>query len=175
MSKLSDLPGVMNTDNAVGGVDRSAPEGAYKSAHANFAPGSVRYVPAQPPPHKPGELTHEEFSRYQEMVFDKLRNLGTTKGIEYAGRKDRFANFTAIAAKLDMPRNKVLWVYLEKHLRAIESYMREGQVFSEAIEGRIDDSIMYLILLRGMLFADQCVNLTATDKASLLDAMTSRQ
>ncbi len=97
-------------------------------------------------------MTHQEFAQHQEKLFERLRELGTTKGVEYAGDQDRFNNFNSLAAELEMPREKVLWVYLAKHLRSIQSWLRKGFVLSnESIEGRLEGAILYLVLLHGMV------------------------
>lgn len=81
-------------------------------------------------------------------TFDNLTVLSCTKGKEYAGSDDRLANFKRLGADLGMDPRAVLWVYLTKHLDAIRSYLRRGHVLSEPIEGRIDDAILYLVLLK---------------------------
>lgn len=74
-----------------------------------------------------------------------------TKGKEYAHSESRFANFDRGAERLGISRTMILNVYLHKHLDAIDSYVKTGQVHSEAIRGRIVDAITYLGLLAGIL------------------------
>lgn len=86
---------------------------------------------------------------YLPAVHARMVQLSKTKGQEYAGSDDALANFRRIGAQLGLPPQVVLWVYLGKHIDAIASYVRNGHVLSEEpITGRIDDAILYLILLR---------------------------
>lgn len=79
--------------------------------------------------------------------------LSNTKGVEYANsNSDANANFKKLGAELDLDPKKVLWVYLQKHLYAITSFLRTGKVFStESIKGRIHDAILYLFILLTMM------------------------
>jgi hypothetical protein len=91
---------------------------------------------------------------FNDLFHETVNNLGvlsSTKGIEYAGDVDRLSNFKRLGKELDMDPERVLWVYLTKHLDAIRSYLRANCTLSEPIEGRIDDAILYLILLKGLI------------------------
>ena len=97
-------------------------------------------------------MTREEFiEEYLPMVHGRMVELSSTKGREYAGMEDTHANFRRLAERLDLEPRQVLMTYLAKHLDAIESWVRDGLTHSEeGITGRIDDAILYLILLRAM-------------------------
>jgi hypothetical protein len=97
------------------------------------------------------EMTHPEFVAYQKTILDKVVGMGDTKGKEYANSESRFANFDRAAAELGLTNIQVAWVYTKKHLDGIASYCRTGQIFSEPIEGRIVDAIVYLTLIAGMI------------------------
>lgn len=101
-------------------------------------------------------MTFEQFDRHAEQVFEQIREMGRTKGQEYAnGNAGRFGNFDRLALELGMDRKQVLWVYLQKHLDAMRSYIRLGKTLStEPIEGRILDALVYLLLLHGMVRED---------------------
>ena len=98
-------------------------------------------------------------SRFQKLLnqtFAQMVELTASKGEEYANNAatpdaDQHANFRRLAAELGMTDQQVLSVYLTKHIDAIKSYLKVGRVYSEPIEGRIDDAILYLILLKGMI------------------------
>lgn len=97
--------------------------------------------------------------RFQQLIastFTAIRDLTATKGQEYSNTAaqhdaDQHANFKRLAAELGLTPEKVLSVYLTKHLDSIKSFIRTGAVLSEPIEGRIDDAILYLILLKGLV------------------------
>ena len=83
--------------------------------------------------------------------------LTETKGEEYKRSDDnQFANFERGAKDFGVTREVVLSIYLSKHYDAIKTYIKDGMAgtrrhYSEPITGRIDDAILYLLLLRGML------------------------
>lgn len=98
-------------------------------------------------------------SRFRETIdelYKRLVSLTETKGEEYKRRDDnQFANFERGAQALGLTREQVLMVYLSKHLDSIVTYVKDraaGQekVYAEPISGRIDDAILYLLILRGM-------------------------
>lgn len=82
----------------------------------------------------------------------------TTKGAEYTvGSPDRLANFKKEAARLRRPGLPIemqdIWsIYVNKHLSAIESYIRNGCTVqsNEPISGRIMDVIVYMLLFHKM-------------------------
>ena len=97
-------------------------------------------------------MTHEEFKKFQYDLLQEVIKMGETKGKEYANGADRFGNFNRLSERLDLSNTKVGWVYLAKHLDAIESFIRTGETFSEeSIRGRFVDSITYLTLILGMI------------------------
>jgi len=97
-------------------------------------------------------MTFEEFDKYQEELIKKVVEMKSTKGIEYAHSKERFANFNRLAEQLDSDNLTIAWIYTVKHLDAIVSYISRGKIFStEPIEGRIVDAITYLTLIAGMI------------------------
>jgi hypothetical protein len=88
----------------------------------------------------------------------KMLQLTESKGEEYkAGDADQFANFNRQARDLGLDRKAILMVYLSKHLDSIRNFVRLGDKakLSEPIAGRIEDAILYLYLLLGMVKDDQ--------------------
>lgn len=99
-------------------------------------------------------MNNERFWKLMDDTWANLRALSNTKGQEYAHSADRLANFKRLAEELNMTPEQVLWVYFTKHKDSIVSYIKPKQtkpVLSEPIEGRIDDAILYLILLKGLI------------------------
>ena len=71
---------------------------------------------------------------------------------EYARTKDDvFANFKRIADDLDSTQEKVLLTYFLKHKDGIVSWANGHKSQREDVRGRIKDSIVYLMLLWGMI------------------------
>jgi hypothetical protein len=118
-------------------------------------------------------MTFDEFDKIAEQIVTQVRRMRETKGREYSQTADRFDNFNRLAARLNLPRNKVLLVYLTKHLDAIESYVQNGRTCSsEPIFGRIVDAITYLMLLGGMIAEDEAQSRTPTRPPTTQDPPT---
>lgn len=96
-------------------------------------------------------MTYEEQAKIEERVFALVRELRETKGKEYAPEDDTFADFKEVAAESGVAPLQCWAVYVKKHQRAIDAYIREGTVKSEAIEGRIIDVIVYHMMLLGLI------------------------
>ena len=101
-------------------------------------------------------MKHEEFDKIVEETFETLRRLLVEKGGEYAGDKDRLANFKRNAERLGLLPETVWAVYFAKHIDAIFQYTSDLQngvnrTRSEPISGRVDDALNYLLLFKGLL------------------------
>lgn len=99
-------------------------------------------------------MNKADFLAVLDDTAENLRCLTESKGREYAGSADQLANFKRLGETLGMPPEAVLLVYLTKHLDSINSYVRElpEPAPSEPITGRIDDAILYLVLLKALIF-----------------------
>ena len=96
--------------------------------------------------------TFQDFEKILNTMIAEEKEIGATKAQEYANSDDRLANFRRLAKELDLTPEKVLWVYLKKHLDSIAYYIKAGCVKSdEPIESRIKDARVYLSLLRAMV------------------------
>ena len=104
-------------------------------------------------------MKSSEFRNSIDQLHARLVELTATKGEEYKRREDnQFANFERGAKALGLTREQVLMVYLSKHLDSITTFVKDQanpdtpvREYAEPITGRIDDAILYLLLLRGMV------------------------
>jgi hypothetical protein len=98
-------------------------------------------------------MNRETFEKYvDEVVLSEIKKIRMSKGINYSGKEDYLKNFKTIGEELNISPEKVLWIYLRKHLDAIRSYIKEEYVDdTETIESRIYDAINYLLLLLGIV------------------------
>lgn len=96
-------------------------------------------------------MNRKDFTTFQREIFDRCVKLSETKGHDYSGDKDALENFKRNGNRLGLSPLKVLAVYMNKHLDAIDTYIREESVKSEPIEGRIEDAITYLTLLAALI------------------------
>ena len=91
---------------------------------------------------------------FREFIIacDKLL---TVKGHDYTqgaeGDYGRLKNFYTGSEALGLTPLQVLGVYFKKHIDAVFTFIKKGQVESEPIEGRIYDCINYLLLLGKMV------------------------
>ncbi len=87
-----------------------------------------------------------------EDLLDGIRELWQRKGADYTrGSEDRLANFRRNAESLGLDMRQVWAVYASKHWDAIMTWVKNGQVESEHIEGRLYDIATYALL--GILIA----------------------
>lgn len=104
----------------------------------------------------------EEYNKIVDETWNKVHYLSRLKGGEYAGDKDRLANFRRNAEALGLEMETVWAVYAAKHWDAVMQYVKDcakktNRIRSEPIEGRVDDLIVYLLLFK-LIIRDQSVN-----------------
>lgn len=86
---------------------------------------------------------------------DALRQAGQK---EYAhDDSNAFANFERLADSLQLDRKQVLLVYAHKHWDGIASFVAGHTSQREDVRGRINDLIVYMTLLRGMIDEEQAL------------------
>lgn len=115
----------------------------------------------------PRTFTFEQWDHLLEQTFAELRNLATNKGAEYSGDEDRLANFRRNGADCGLRMEQVWRIYAGKHWDAITTYVRDMQTgvkrkYSEPIDGRIDDLMVYLLLFKAMIEEERGVIETQT-------------
>ena len=88
----------------------------------------------------------------QEEILPQVLRTRDEGQKEYAHEVNNvFANFERIAKALETSREKVLMVYLLKHIDGIGSYIDGHKSQREDVTGRIKDAIVYLLLLWAMV------------------------
>lgn len=97
---------------------------------------------------------------WQKVIDDTFRmvqKITASKGREYTlDSDDQLANFKRHAQALGVSPELIWAVYFNKHIDAINTFVRDthagvDRVRSEPITGRIDDAIVYLLLLKGIM------------------------
>lgn len=97
-------------------------------------------------------MNNKQFHHVVNQTFESIQKLTASKGEEYAeGKTDinQLQNFDRQASELQISPEKVLLVLLGKHMVSIQGWAN-GRNMSEHIDSRIDDAILYLLLLKGM-------------------------
>lgn len=96
-------------------------------------------------------MHYDDLSSIIEGEFDRIRGIRESKGREYASDEDTLADFKEVAEETGVTPLQCWSVYVKKHVRAIDTFVREGSLKSEPIEGRIRDVIVYHLLLLGLI------------------------
>lgn len=97
------------------------------------------------------EMSTQEFVTLCGDTWDSITRLTQSKGHEYANSDNQLDNFRRLSLALGLAPDAVCFVYLTKHMDAIQNHIREPErAKSEPITGRIDDAILYLLLLKAI-------------------------
>lgn len=119
-------------------------------------------------------MTFPEFDEFFESLIVDCKAMRDTKGKEYAHSLSRFANFDRAAERLGISRLVVANVYLHKHLDSVDSYIKNGLVFStESFRSRIVDAITYLSLIAGMAADEDSLQITKLQEKDMQDIISS--
>lgn len=103
-------------------------------------------------------MTRKEMAEVMDRVFVECQSLRNAGQQEYAhDDSNAFANFERVAERLGISREQVLLVYAEKHIDGVHSYVQGHKSQRESVKGRINDCIVYLCLLRGMVEENETV------------------
>lgn len=89
---------------------------------------------------------YKDIDTFLDDCLDTMRK----KGHDYrqGNDDDLLHNFRTVAEMVEIPMEKVWFVYFYKHFSAMTTFIKEGgQSESEPIEGRIKDQIVYLLLM----------------------------
>jgi hypothetical protein len=124
------------------------------------------------------KVDREQFKHIVSDTWDSINKLSASKGVEYTGHegsKNVHANFDRLSLALQIIPEKILMVYLTKHMDSIATYVNSipVKVMSEPIESRIDDAILYLILLRAMVWRSTSMN-KAPSNLEVIQEVTKR-
>jgi hypothetical protein len=93
-----------------------------------------------------------DFIESIELTFSNIINLTKTKGEEYSRGDDQLANFKRGAEEIGISKEQILLIFLNKHMDSIKHWVKYPEIStSEPITGRIDDAILYLLLLKAMV------------------------
>jgi hypothetical protein len=96
--------------------------------------------------------TKADVKDLMDRVFKELQQTREDGQREYAhDESNALANFERTGAEVDIPREKVLWIFAMKHKDGIAAWIKGHRSQREDVRGRIKDLIVYLILLWAMV------------------------
>lgn len=114
--------------------------------------------------------TQRRFALLARQIFDReimaLREAGQKEYAHDAG--NAFANFLRAGTDLEIPQTHVLWIFAMKHRDGIVAWLRGHRSQREDVRGRINDLIVYLFILRGMIEEETPLTLEAPSNAVAL-------
>ena len=128
----------------------------------------VDYPPPPPPPvtERPVivNATAQATSNPQLVIvadaIKRAEQLFTSKNSEYGDSGDILANFRRLAQQQDLPMSTVWMMLAGKHIDSIQQYVKDvrankGRNRTEPMSARIDDLIVYSILLLAIVNEEQ--------------------
>ena len=110
-------------------------------------------------------MQNDTFFMIAEKFFERCLEVSKAKGEEYTiGTGEKFKNFESVGERLGLSAEKVLMVYLLKHMDSIRYYILHGtEASDESIDGRILDAVNYLVLLYGILYEKEHIKKLDTE------------
>jgi len=97
-------------------------------------------------------MQYDVFKKLGGDFLARMQDLLDKKGADYTcGDEDRLANFKRLAERTGVTPMQVWWVFVQKHLAAIENYVKSGKVESEPIHGRLQDVANYCLLASALI------------------------
>lgn len=96
-------------------------------------------------------MNRQQFVKLMDAHYAEITEIQRVKGNDYAGDDDALANFKKQAEDWGLTPEQVWGVFAGKHWSAIKTYVQQGDVQSEPIEGRVHDVILYSFLLLGLI------------------------
>ena len=129
----------------------------------------VEFAPPPPPPpvtERPVivNATAPSSSNPQLVIvadaIKRAEQLFTSKNSEYGDNGDILANFRRLAQQQDLPMSTVWMMLAGKHIDSIQQYVKDvrankGRNRTEPMSARIDDLIVYSILLLAIVNEEQ--------------------
>lgn len=91
-------------------------------------------------------MTHEERNKRINYHFGEIMKIAGSKGVEYSVNEDANGNFKS-DIEIGVDPIQSCGVLMNKHYRAVRSFIKHREVKSEPIEGRIHDLALYSFIL----------------------------
>ena len=96
-------------------------------------------------------MKHKDREKIFKDIWTRIEHTRNTKGLDYSGLDDVNSNFKRASKKYNISPEKVLMIYVDKHLDAITTYVNKGQLKGEPIDEKIDDVINYMGILLSLI------------------------
>ena len=97
-------------------------------------------------------MTIDNFNELNKDIIRQCFKLLNDKGHDYTeAGTDALANFKLVSSRVGLSPLQVWSVYFTKHIDSLDTYIKKGELKSETIDSRIQDSINYLLLLNALV------------------------
>jgi hypothetical protein len=104
-------------------------------------------------------MTNDEVLEVVELTMRRILEMRKVKARDYSpDEDDAFSGVRRVAVKMKLSVMRLLMVYLSKHLDAIETcvWRHDAKLeLIESVDGRIDDVILYLCLLKAAIVEER--------------------
>jgi len=125
----------------------------------------VEFAPPPPPVTERPKLVNTTPVNNPQVVIvadaiKRAEQLFTTKNSEYGDSGDILANFRRLAQQQELPMSTVWMMLAGKHIDSIQQYVKDvrnnkGRNRTEPIAARIDDLVVYSLLLLAIVTEEQ--------------------
>jgi hypothetical protein len=125
----------------------------------------VEFAPPPPPTSERPKLVNTTPVNNPQVVIvadaiKRAEQLFTTKNSEYGDSGDILANFRRLAQQQDLPMSTVWMMLAGKHIDSIQQYVKDvrnnkGRNRTEPVSARIDDLVVYSLLLLAIVTEEQ--------------------
>lgn len=96
--------------------------------------------------------TRKDVAELMDLVFKECQLTREAGQKEYAhDDQNALANFERTGAEMEIPREKVWYIFAKKHWDGIIAHIKGHKSQREDVRGRLKDLIVYLILLWAMI------------------------
>lgn len=91
-------------------------------------------------------MTDDHFDACRSLLDTDCAALLLKKGADYSGQGDRLASFKDVAAACGVDPLQVWYIFFNKHVTALATYVRTRRLASEPVYERFKDARNYLDL-----------------------------
>lgn len=93
-------------------------------------------------------MTHDEKMKLAREFFEQCLDIQEKKGRDYMVDGDVWKDVIEEAADLEITPERLMFIFMHKHYKAVRRFCTKGRVESEPIEGRLTDLVNYASMLR---------------------------
>ncbi len=94
------------------------------------------------------DIRWEKLDPVSRAFLNNCISILTRKNRDYTqGNSDRLVALKKVATEAGVTVQKVIWIFMRKHLDAIQRYCSDGELDSEGLTSRLTDIVNYMVLM----------------------------